>query len=424
MIDPFNYSDIQFPKDFLFGAATAGAQVEGSLTTHMDDPAYIHNQRKINPNYVPAGKASDSWHHFKDDLSLLKEMNLKLYRFSIEWARIEPQKEHYDDDAIAQYVNQLKQLKAAGIKVCLTLHHFSHPSWFEDQGAFRTLDNLDDFLRYLNEIVPIVAQYVDFWIILNETNLPFQYTPKERMIALSYHAAAYPLIKRYSDKPVSSSLSYSPKHPFRGSKDRLDVLMADWLDYSENEYFVHAFRTGEVSMPGEDAYVVPGLKNSIDFWAINTYIRQNIDGRKADYRSGQYTATTLPVLDEPFYMNEISPEIMIDIAARFSDKPILITENGFAVKDDDIRIVYISEMLQSIHQAISLGYNIIGYTYWSLIDNWEWGDYGATYGLASIDQDYGRHLKNSGRFYGTIARDNEWRQATLRQFIDYQPRVE
>lgn len=423
MIDPFSYKDVRFPKDFLFGAATAGAQIEGNVNSHFDSSAYIEKKKKIGEAFTPAGKAEDSWNHFDEDLALLKQMKLGLYRMSIEWSRVEISPGKYDESAVIQYVEELKKLKKADIKICLTLHHFSHPTWFEEKGAFRTLNNISYFERYLQYIVPIVAPYIDYWIVLNEPNMPFQYSIAERMNLLSYHVAGYKIVKENSDKPVSSALSYSPKHPFRGSSDKLDSLMANWLDYTENEYFAHAFRTGEVSMPNHDAYVVPGLKNSIDFWAINTYIRQNIDGHKKNFHNSSYDATRLPVLSHPFYMEEMSPEIIINLASRFQDKPILISENGFAVKNDDVRIIYISEMLQEIHQALDMGYNIIGYTHWSLLDNWEWGDYSTTFGLASVDGDYQRHLKKSGEFYGKIAAQKQFTQRILREYLNQQPKL-
>lgn len=119
----------------------------------------------------------------------------------------------------------------------------------------------------------------------------------------------------------------------------------------------------------------------------------------------------------------MSPEIMINLAARFQDKPILISENGFAVTNDDVRIIYISEMLQEIHQALTMGYNIIGYTYWSLLDNWEWGDYTPTFGLASVDDQYQRHLKRSGEFYGEVAKQGKFTQEILREYLKQQPRL-
>ncbi|KRL14502.1 family 1 glycosylhydrolase [Schleiferilactobacillus perolens] len=424
MIDPFSFPNIHFPEQFLFGAATAGEQVEGNNKSQFDTRVYQQNVENEGMQYALPGKAANSWEQFPDDVALLKKMHLNLYRMSIEWSRIEPERGHYDEVAVAHYIDQFKQLREAGIKICLTLHHFAHPQWFEKQGAFRTLDNVSEFQKYLTYIVPKVAPYVDYWIVINESNLPFQYSITERMNLLTYHAIGYGLIKKYSDKPVSSAISFSPKHPFRGSENSLDQLMAKWLDYTENEYFIHALRTGEVTMPEHDAYTVEGLKDSFDYWAVNIYVRQNIDGHKADYRSGDYAATHLDVLPHPFYMEEISPEIIIDMAARFSDKPILITENGFATTNDDVRIVYIAEMLQEIHQAIQMGYPIIGYTHWSLLDNWEWGDTTPTFGLASVDGQFNRHLKHSGEFYGDIAESGQLTQEILRQYLHEQPKLD
>ena len=109
---------------------------------------------------------------------------------------------------------------------------------------------------------------------------------------------------------------------------------------------------------------------------------------------------------------------------RCNDKPCLITENGIAANDDRMRIVYISAILQSLREAIGLGANVIGYLHWSLLDNWEWGSYFPKFGLAEVDRKtFERKLKNSGKFYGEIAKNNGFSQEILRKYIKEIPSV-
>lgn len=424
MIDIFQYPDITFPKGFLWGATTAGQQIEGNNCSYLDDPHCAPPFAYGGVPYEMAGIACDSYNRYEDDIQLLKQMHMGVYRMSIEWCRIEPRKGCFDEVAIEHYLHQLQRLKEEGIQVCLTLHHVSHPTWFHEEGAFHTLENMDVWERYIHKVAKTYHAFVDYWIVINEMNLAFEYSEEERIHMLQYHARGYHIIKKYSDKPISSTLSYSMKEPFRGKYDHADTVMADYIDYVENEFFIHAIRTGEIVMPFHDAVYLPEVKDTCDFWALNTYIRQFINSRKREFRFDTYQATHFKALSKPFFTEEINPDIMIEMLMRFKDKPVMITENGIAVEDDRIRMVYLSAMLQAMRQAMDLGANVIGYLHWSLLDNWEWGTYHPTFGLASVDPiSKDRTLKESGKLYGRIAQENGWNQTMIRSFLKELPSI-
>ena len=424
MLDIFNYSEIKFPENFLWGASTAGQQIEGGNNSFFDSEEFMPKTAFGGTAYELAGMACNSFEMFDKDLELLKRMNLSIYRMSIEWSRIEPEEGIFDEKALEKYLKMFSLLKENGIKLCLTLHHMSHPVWFHKKGFFNTLLNMKYWEEYLEYLIPKIAEYVDFWIIINEMNLPYEYNIEQRLNMIEYHARGYHIIKKYSDKPASSSHSYSEKWPLRGRHDTIDNLMAQILDYQENEFFFHAIRTGEICMPFKDAKYVPEVKGSCDFWSLNTYVRQMVDGRSKDVRTDFYKASHLKNLDVPFYTEEIHPEIIINMLMRCNDKPCLITENGIAANDDRMRIVYISAILQSLREAIGLGANVIGYLHWSLLDNWEWGSYFPKFGLAEVDRKtFERKLKDSGKFYGEIAKNNGFSQEILRKYIKEIPSV-
>ena len=424
MLDIFQYPDITFPEGFLWGASTAGQQIEGDNCSYHDDPKNAPKFAYGGVPYQMAGKACDSYQRYEEDIALLKQMHLGVYRMSIEWCRIEPQKGQFNQEATQHYLHILRRLKEEGMKVCLTLHHVSHPVWFHEAGAFQTMDNLQDWERYIEYAVQMYQDYVDFWIVINEMNLAFEYSEEERMHMLQYHARGYHIIKKYSDKPVSSTLSYSMKEPYRGKFDHADRVMSDYIDYIENEFFIHAIRTGEIVMPFHDAVYLPEVKDTCDFWALNTYIRQFINSRKKEFRFDSYQATHFTALSKPFFTEEICPDIMIHMLMRFKDKPIMITENGIAVEDDRVRMVYLSAMLQAMKQGMDMGAQVIGYLHWSLMDNWEWGTYHPTFGLASVDPNtYERRLKESGKLYGRIAEENGWNQNIIREYLKELPSI-
>lgn len=417
MINILEYPDIEFPKDFMWGASTAGQQIEGNNCSLYDDEEIAPKYAYGGVPYLMAGKACNSYERYQDDIELLKKMNLNSYRMSLEWSRIEPVEGQFNEEAIQHYKDVLTCLKKANIKVCLTLHHNSHPVWFHKKGAFHTMDNLDYFLRYVEKVVPIYDECVDIWLIINEMNIIFEYGIDEGINLLQFHAKAYHLIKKYSQKPVSSPLNYAEKKPMRGHFDKADQLMADYIDYMENECFIQAMRTGEIIVPFHDAIIMPELKDTCDIWAINVYTRQLINSRKKEFRFDYYEATHIHSLDVPFFSDDICPEVIFHTLMRLNDKPILITENGIACKNDTYRVIYISAVLQAIHQAMEMKCHVIGYLHWSLLDNWEWGTYTPTFGLATVDpKTYNRYLKQSGYFYGEIAKSGKLTQEIISKY--------
>ncbi len=422
MINILEYHDIEFPEDFMWGATTAGQQIEGNNHSFYDDERTAPQFAYGGVPYVMAKKACNSYEMYRDDIALLKQMHLNTYRMSIEWSRIEPNIGEFNDDAIEHYIDVLKALKEANIKVCLTLHHNSHPVWFHQLGAFQSIENMKYFLRYVEKVVPILDDYVDYWLIINEMNIIFEYTIEESINLLQYHAKAYHVIKKYSSKPVSSPMNYAEKKPMRGVMDKPDQIMADYIDYMENEFFLHAIRTGEIVVPFHDAIVMPELKDTCDFWAVNVYTRQLINSRKEAFRFDRYEASSIHALDVPYFSDDICPEVIYHCLNRLKDKPILITENGIACKDDQYRIIYIASILQAVHQAMNSGVKVIGYLHWSLLDNWEWGTYVPTFGLASVDpHTFERIPKTSAYFYGEIAENGCLRQDMIRKYYIRKP---
>lgn len=417
MINIKTYDTIQFPDNFLWGASTAGVQIEGNNTSQYDDsetcPKVAYQGRK----YLKPGKACNSYELYHEDINLLKQMNLNTYRMSIEWSRIEKNKGEFNEEAINHYLDILKELKINNIKVCLTLHHNSHPVWFEKIGAFKKLNNLKYFLRYIEKVVPIYESYVDYWLIINEMNIVFEYAIEESINLLQYHAHAYHLIKKYSNKPVSSPLNYAEKKPMRGTQDKADNILANYIDYIEIEMYLHAFRTGEIIVPFKDKIEIPELKDTCDFWAINVYTRQLINSRKALFRFDSYQATNIHALSVSFFSDDICPEVIYHSLVRLKDKQVMITENGIACDNDTYRIIYIASTLQAVKQAMDDGVQVIGYLHWSLLDNWEWGTYVPKFGLAKVDcNTYKRTLKTSGIFYSEITKNNILTQSIIKKY--------
>ncbi len=423
MYDVFSIPEFKFPKNFLWGAATAGHQIEGNnihSAFWADEQKWPVDKSGI---IAPSGMACNHYNMVDEDIKIMTDLNLQAYRMSVEWSRIEPSEGEFCQEAIDHYLDELSKLKEKGIKVFVSATHFAFPLWFEKLGGMKTPDNLKYFERYLDKIVPIFAPYVDMWIVLNEMNLGKDFEAnKNKMSYIRYHALGYHTIKKYTNVPVSSAHALEmcdPKRKF----DKFDDAMSKFYDCCNNEFFIHAMRTGEVVMPFNDGYYDKDIKGTVDFWSINIYNRIMVDARKtAALPAEKYTHKKLKMIPMEFFLDEMHPEVLIHQLSRLHDLPIYITENGCSCYDDDFRIVYMTLYLCALHEAMKMGADVRGYLYWSLLDNYEWSSYVPRFGLVDVDfKTFERKIKNSGYFYKDIIQNNGFSQDILRKYLDKLP---
>ncbi len=423
MYDIFSYTDFTFPKDFLFGSATAGHQIEGN-NIHSSNYAWEMSQKEKDPSFEPSGLAVNSYEMYDEDSEILATLHHRMYRLSIEWSRIEPEDGVFVPEEIDHYKAVFESIKKRGVQICLSLTHGAMPKWFRDIGWMTKMENLRYFERYLEYVVPKISEYIDMWLVLNEPNGGFDpHAFDFKFNSVRYHARAYHIIKQYSDKPVSTAHMLVQQFPRRG-EDKFDCTMRDFSDLVQNEYFFHAIRTGELVLPFKDAIYDKEIKDSCDFWAVNSYSRHIIDTRIKEIRHKPYVHEKLQTMPEG-NCRSIYPECMIHNLTRLMDKPVLISENGIACDDDDFRIVFITEYLRSIREAMDMGVNVIGYLHWSLLDNYEWGSFMPRYGLVDVDRQNGfkRTIKNSGYYFRDIIDNGGFSQEILRKYLNEMPRV-
>ena len=422
MFDVFSISGFQLPKDFLWGSATAGHQVEGN---NKDSDFWYREMQaqKRNPNACVSGWACNSYEMWRDDVELLSKLKHQVYRMSMEWARIEPREGEFNQKEVDHYVRIFSFLKEKGIKLCLTIVHCSLPQWFYEKGGLGNIENLHYFERYLEYILPKISSFVDFWCVLNEFNLSsgdFKYN------AIQFHARGYHVIKKYSSKPISSAHALI-QYESMALRDRFDDALSAYKDALNNEFFFHAIRTGELVVYDKDVLYSKEIKDSVDYWAINTYVRNSVNSRvaKSNCFTERYDFEKIDMIDEAFYLNKINPESIVHNLSRLKDKPVYITENGCACNDDNFRIIFIAEYLSAINQAIKLGVDVKGYLYWSLLDNYEWGSYKPRFGLVDVDRNNGfkRTIKESGYFLREIIEKNGFSQEMLKRYLKEIPKA-
>ena len=425
MTDVFAIKDYSFPKDFLWGSATAAHQVEGN-NIHSDSWFNEHKKLKMNPDYEVSGTACNHYNMYEEDAALLKDLGHQAFRLGVEWARIEPDEGVFLDSEAEHYVRELACLKEKGIQTFVTLVHFSLPKWFSDKGGFNSLDNLKYFEKYLNYILPKISPYVDFWNVWNECNGDMTVDKFDfKFNAVIYHARGYHLIKQFSNKPVSSAISFVYMHAKR-QNDVFDKTMEKYYDMICHEYLLHAIRTGELVVPHKDGIFDREIKGTMDFWSVNSYTRNMVDARSASLTCKRYPFSETRMLPMNFYLDEFYPECIYHNLMRLTDKPIYITENGCSCHNDDFRMVYLAEYLCALNQAIKDGADVKGYLYWSFLDNYEWWTYIPKFGLVDVDRKNGfkRTPKPSAYFYRDIIRNNGFSQEILSKYLKEMPRVD
>ena len=372
----------KFPKDFLWGSATSAYQVEGGIKNSDWSKDF------------PAGKACDHYNRYQEDFDLLEKLNQNAYRFSIEWSRIEPEKDRFDQTAIEHYRKVLQDLRSRNIKTMVTLHHFTSPLWF----AWSDSKAVFYFSRFALKIFKEYGDLVDLWVVHNEplgyaAQSYFQgvWPPQKKNIflflrAINNQIAAHKKI--YQDfhqikKDVCIGITKTNVffEPNRSLLDRFSVFLAR---YFWNDYFLNR------------------IKRQLDFIGLNYYFHDKIQFPFFLRNENKIVSDT----DWEIYPQGIYHVLM---ELRKYDLPIYITENGLADAKDSRRKQFIADHLHYVHKAIETGIDIRGYFHWSLMDNFEWEKgFKPRFGLIEIDyKTLERKLRPSATYYAEICKNSQ-----------------
>lgn len=404
---------VKFKEGFLWGSSTAGHQIEGN---NIHSQNYHRELATKIPE--PSGMACNFWNLYKEDFALLTELGHQAFRMSIEWSRIEPEEGRHDKDALDHYIKMFEDLKSRNIKIFLTLHHFTHPQWFEEKGGFTIRKNIDYFARHLEYLVPKIAAYVDNWHIINEFNngdsLDDYETKANFLVA---HARGAAIVRAHSKAPVSTAhalVEWQPEDP----NDEFDVTRTRIREWIGNSFFFHAVRTGEILFPYRDGEIIPDLKNSCDYWAMNYYTRHFVTARKASGSGKRHDCNHLRPIDRDFYLEEFYPQGLVDRLAHLQDLPVMITENGLCCDDDRLRIIYLARHLQALAEAQRKGARIDAYLYWSFLDNYEWSSFVPRFGMVDVDfKTFKRTPKPSALFFREVIKNNGFDRDMLFKYL-------
>jgi beta-glucosidase len=383
-----------FPSGFFWGTATSAHQTEGG-NTNTDWWDFEHEGRTRSKE--SSGDACDSWNRWADDLDLVASLGLTAYRFSVEWARIEPADGEWSQAALDHYRVVAADCRERGITPLVTLHHFTTPRWMAAHGGWESPTMPERFATYAARTAAALHDHVETFMTINEPNafaavgwIDGRFPPGKTDLALCWsvmenqraaHRAAVDAIREFAP----------------GASVGLTLSMAEYEAVDPTcEQMVEAARAFT-----ENAYL--DATKGDDFLGVQVYSRTMM---------GPEGGAPVPAGAEVTQMGwEFRPQALEHCVRRVHDYtggslPMIVTENGIATEDDSRRVAFVEEALRGLHACVADGIDVRGYCYWSLLDNFEWDDgFGKTFGLASVDHEtFARTLKPSAQWYAEVAR--------------------
>ncbi len=422
----------KFPQGFLLGAATAAHQVEG-CNIHSD--CWAQEQMPHSSYAEPSLDAVDHYNRYEEDIALMSEAGLNAYRFSIEWARIEPEEGRFDLAEVEHYRKVIACCKAHGLEPVVTLHHFSSPVWLIRKGGWEAATTPDDFARYVRFIVEKLGSELHWICTINEANMGIQVaaiakrymkqaqamaaksgvqmglnlekmmadrqeaarenqeafgtadpqcftsprTPEGDLLVMKAHQKAKAVIRElYPDIRVGLTLSLHDFQPLPGGEACADK---DW-----EEEFTH---------------YLPFIRDD-DFLGVQNYTRTRV-GPEGDLPAPEGAELTQMGYE---YYPEAVGNVLRKVTRDFHGD-LIVTENGLATADDTRRVEFIRRATDGVAQCVQEGLPVKGYFYWSLLDNFEWQKgFAMQFGLVAVDRFHGqvRHPKPSLSFLGSLVK--------------------
>jgi beta-glucosidase len=446
-------SRLQFPAGFHWGSATASYQIEGAWQEDGKGESvwdrFSHTPGKIRNGHT-GDVACDSYHRFREDIALLREMNLTSYRFSIAWPRIQPKGSGSPNAKGLDYYRRLVDgLLDAGIRPFPTLYHWDLPQALEERGGWPERDTAGRFADYAEIVARALGDRVKDWMIFNE---PMAFTimgyyvgihaPGRRDVDAFLRAShtvnlaqgeAFRAMRAVkADAQIGTAFSMSAIEPARDTEQDRDAAER-WHRFANTWFLEPALRGSYpeafVDVPFERMGIRDGdlalVRAPLDFIGINLYTRTPVEHRDSDPLGMRANALTGPVGGKQGPRTdfgwEVWPDALYDIVMRITrdyDRPkIEITENGCAYQigpdasgaiRDERRTDFYRGYLAALARAIEDGADVRGYHAWSLLDNFEWSEgYEQRFGLTWVDFATGeRTLKDSARWYGRVAAEN------------------
>ncbi len=452
-------NNLQFNREFIFGAATAAFQIEGAVSEDGKGESiwdrFTRKKGKIR-NGDTADTACGHYHRYPEDIALMKELSLDAYRFSIAWTRIMPEGTGRVNQAGIDFYNKLVDaLLEAGITPCITLFHWDLPLALQKKHrGFQNRDMVNFFGDYVETVVRALGDRGTNWITINE---PWEYAafghflgyhaPGKKSLwayfsvmhnLLRAHGRGMEVIKSIApESRAGITVSMTPVHPATDSeKDRWSAMVANEFmnhitlaplykgHYPETLWKRMRLFTPKIHHGDMDLIQTPA-----DFLGVNLYSREHAMYRwYIPFLNTWVTGEDVP--DREFTRDgreystmgwEVYPDVMYEslklVQDEYGNPPVIITENGAPYTDtvengrvhDDRRIRFMKDYIGRAHDAFREGADLRGYFYWTLMDNFEWAEgLSKRFGLIHVDfETQERVIKDSGYWYRDLIRSNK-----------------
>lgn len=406
----------EFPEGFVWGVATAGHQNEGDNTT--SDTWFAEN---VTPTVFRdrSGKACNGYELWREDVDLAAGMGLNAYRFSVEWARIEPVNGEFDDDALAHYEAIVDRCLERGLAPVVTFNHFTSPHWFAAGGGWLNPEAPDLFARYCGRVMEAFGDRIAFALTMNEPNLarlltwiglPKFITDLERATLEAASAAAGVERYRLGNVMLPEEMDEMADGMTAGHRAARAAIKAVRPDLPVGM----SLAIVDDVVVGEDASVRDRKRAEVYTRWLELAREDDFVGVQ-NYEQVAYDANGPAPLPEGTPTNHMGSAVeplslagAVRYAYEVAGVPVLVTEHGMSTDDDTLRAPFIAPSLVGLLDAIEDGVPVLGYMHWTFMDNFEWiFGYEGQLGLYSVDREtFVRTAKPSAGVYAAIARAN------------------
>ena len=429
-----------FPKGFLIGAATAAHQVEGN-NIHSD--YWIQEHLPHTSFTEPSGDACDHYNRYEEDIKLLADAGLNAYRFSVEWARIEPEEGQFDEKEIAHYSDVIRCCKANGVEPIVTLLHFTSPAWLIRKGGWEAESTIEYFRRYASYVTEKLGSELNYICTINEANMGLQLAAISKRFRLMAEQAAKAaasgakkaegtvqvgmnfekMMENMKFAAMENTQAFGTPQPQIFVSSR--TLEGDALVFRAHQAAKAAVKAlypnikVGITLSMHDLQALPGGESFAEaawdeeFRHYLPYIQDDDFLGVQNYTRTQYgpqgqlpcpEGAELTQMEYEFY-----PEALEHVLRRVHEDfkgDLIVTENGVAVSNDTRRVEFIRRALQGVENCMNDGLPVKGYMYWSLMDNFEWQKgFSMTFGLIAVDRGTQKRMpKESLSFLGTYSK--------------------
>jgi len=425
-----------FPEGFLWGTATSSHQVEGGNTNNNwyaweNEPGrIIHGQK--------CGLACGWWGgRWKEDLENAARDGQNAHRLSIEWSRVQPAPDKWDQDALEYYRQMLKGMHKLGLKPMVTLHHFTDPLWIYEDGGWENDKTPEFFAEFVRKTVSTLEDLTDFWVTINEPEvyvtsgyIEGSFPPGKSDLNAAFivlrnllkgYAAAYKIIHELQPGALvgyaKNYRGFEPSRPWFPP----DVWITKFTSGSFNDAFSNALVKGKLKFALKSE-MVPQAVGPPDFVGINYYTLDKVVFKPLAFKDvlhRRYFPHGSEMSENGFIANV--PRGMA-AALKWAHQfkiPIYITENGVEDSKDSMRPSYTIQQLHEVWRAANFNWNVKGYFHWSQVDNFEWERaWTQRFGLWGLDVDSQRRIRRkSVDLYAAICKENAISSNTVRKFV-------